>query len=226
MSIAKVLSSSAATYNVPMVGVVVDKSGSMIPYMDDVIKGVTQLIKSQAQCKKEGFFNLAEFSDGYRTVLDSKFSEIKSSFRYNYYPNGGTCLYDAIAQMPENIENKIASAATKAAAKAKVVIAIMTDGEDTGCRRSAREIKELIERKAKEGWQYLLLGALSSTPAIAEEIGISKDRAAIFGEGNVEKAINLIDSKIQSAIKGKKLHITAEERTILALPAGKDKTEL
>ena len=55
MSIAKVLNSSPAIYSVPMVGVLVDKSGLMSPYISDVIKGVAQWVRSQAQCKKKAF---------------------------------------------------------------------------------------------------------------------------------------------------------------------------
>jgi hypothetical protein len=217
MSLATTLASSAALAVPTMIGVLVDKSGSMSCHTKAVTDGVTQLVAEQLKLKGAGRFTLAEFSGDYNVVLDNEFTKLSPKFHYNYNPNGGTCLYDSLYKMTTDFEQKIKEMSKK---PKKVVITVITDGEDSGCKVSIDTIKDLIKNKIKDGWEYLLLGADSSTLEMASNMGISKDRAAIFNN-NIAGSIDFIARKIGEVRRGKTLAITADERATLALPSGK-----
>lgn len=219
--LAQALNSQATLFSSALVGLLVDRSGSMFPYTSQVTQGVNQLVTEQLKSKGAGHFTLAEFDHVFGTVLDKPFNQIES-FKYNYEPRGGTCLYDSIAELTNNFEKKLAEMSKKM----KVIIAVMTDGEDSGCKISLSEIKAIIEKKKSAGWEYLLIGALPKTVSMAESMGISSDRAAAFGEGNIAGTFKLISNKINAVRKGRAPAITKEEQTILALPASKSKTDL
>jgi hypothetical protein len=205
-----------------LVGVLVDKSGSMHPYQSAVTAGVNQLVLEQQKIKGAGNLALAEFSHTYQTIFNQQFSKIDSTFSYNYQPEGGTCLYDSIETMTTDFEKQITTMAKK---PKKVVIAVLTDGEDTGCKNTVASISKLLERKTKEGWEYMLLGALPRALEIAGQIGIPKDRAAVIDPNNIKGSIDFINQKLSESRKGKRLMISDKERETLALPPA-GKTEL
>lgn len=215
MSLDTALKGSLVATVPAMVGILVDKSGSMDPYTNAVTKSVNQLVLDQQKLKGSGQMTLAEFSHDYSVVFNKEFSKIDPKFHYNYQADGGTCLYNSIERMTADIENQLKGMAKK---PKKVVVAIMTDGEDTHCGTTVETIKQLIEKKMKEGWEYMLLGALPDALNIADKMGIPKDRAAVVDSNNIAGSINFISKKISESRKGKQLRISDVERATLALP--------
>lgn len=223
MSLANAVGNSVG-FTVPTVptyfGILVDKSGSMYPYQEIVSEGVNQLVAEQSKIKGAGLIKLAEFSHDYNIVMESEFAKIDPKFSYNYQPDGGTCLYDSIIKITSEFEKTLEKASKK---PKNIVIAFMTDGQDSGCQSSAKEAKEVIKSKLEKGWKFVGLVNDDSSLTEVKNLGISEDHAAIF-DGNVKGGFDLLKQKISAARKGKPLAITDGER--LALASSKEKRDL
>ncbi|MCH9631942.1 MAG: hypothetical protein S4CHLAM6_02640 [Chlamydiae bacterium] len=206
------------------IGFLIDKSGSMFPYVDAVTDGVNQFISkiSSFGGKRPGDFILSEFSSDYTQVLNKAFSKVSKTFNYNFQPESITCLYDSVVRIVKDVEAKIAGSGGK---KSKIIIPIMTDGQDSGCSVTAQEVKQLVESKTGQGWEFMLLGADLETPEIADQIGIKQDLAVTFDPSNMKEAIGFVGKKVTQFMQGKVLKVTQEERLLLeGSPRGK--TEL
>lgn len=217
MSLASAVGSSIVRSVPTVVGLLIDKSGSMWPYQEIVISSLSQLVADQQKMKgAKASLLLSEFSHDYGKVLDKDFQDINKNKFYDYVPDGGTCLYDSIRDITEDMKKKIDGMEQK---PKRVVVGIVTDGEDNGCKTSISDAKKTIEKMQKQGWEYLFFGALGNTENVAKGLGISADRSAMFGD-NVKGGLNLISDKITQARRGKPLAITDKERAELALPSG------
>lgn len=206
------------------VGFLVDKSGSMHPYTNAVTDGVNQFLKKISSLGEKRLGNLvfSEFSESYTPVLNKAFKDISKSPSYNFISDSYTCLYDSIVRIVKDVEANLEKSDSK---KSRVIIPIMTDGQDSRCSTTAEEVGNLIKLKTDQGWEFILLGADSETPAIAGQIGIKPDFAVTFDTGNMKKAIDFVGKKISQLAQGKKLKVTHEERLLLEGSSGR-KTEL
>ena len=60
----------------------------------------------------------------------------------------------------------------------KVIVAIITDGKENASREyNKATIKDLIDKKQKEGWEFIFLGANIDAVSEADSIGIKRDHA-------------------------------------------------
>lgn len=216
MSLASVVGGAVARTVPTAVGLLIDKSGSMYEHTQVVNDALQYLVTEQKKIKDvtKPSFLLAEFNHEYNKVLDKNFQDIDPKNFYKYRPDGGTCITQSIFDITRDMENKLQKTEGKVK---RIIIGILTDGQNGCSSKTDDDVKELIKRKEKEGWEYMFFGAEGNSLEVAENMGISKDRAAIFG-GNVEGSLKLINDKITQVRKGKPLMITATDRETLALP--------
>jgi len=106
-------------------------------------------------------FTLSQFNTKGVKVISENVppSDVRQLNDETYLPDGGTPLYDAIAytiqQAEEQAEERVGSVYPVDA----VLIIIQTDGEENSSQQWRRnQIKELIEEKTGQGWQFVYLG--------------------------------------------------------------------
>ena len=197
------------------VGFLIDNSGSMDPYTHSVNEGVKEFLSniySLAASRRKGDLVLSEFSNFYSPVLNKDFSLISKSTKYNFKANSYTCLYDSIQKIISDVEKNVKKVANN---KSKVIIPILTDGQDSGCTLTANQIEQIIESKKKEGWQFVFLGSDSSTKEIAGKIGINPDLAITFDQNRIKEAIDFVGKKLNQVSRGRELRVTQDERFLL-----------
>jgi len=200
---------------------VVDRSGSMGGYESQVVSSVQQFIKSQQDIKGSAIFTLAQFDDSYDVVFKDKEIKQVDASQFHYSPRGGTRFRDAIVNSVKDMENYLKGATGKDQPKPKkVVIALITDGQDTSSNNSVDKVRQLIEEKLKGGWNFLVLGADGSTLEFAKELGIPEDTTAIYSVDKPDAGIKLLSEKVKQARKGKAIKIDQQER--LALREGRE----
>ncbi len=207
------------------ISLVVDRSGSMGGYTSQVVSSVKNFIKDQQELRGSAMFTLAQFDHDYEVVVkDREIKEVDAS-QFHYTPRGGTSLRDAMVNAVKDMEKYLKGATGKDQPKPKkVVIAILTDGQDTTSRNSVETVRRLVEPKLKDGWNFLVLGADGSTLEFAKELGIPEDTTAIYSIDNPDVGIKFLSDKVAQARRGKPVKINQEER--LALSSGKEKRDL
>jgi Mg-chelatase subunit ChlD len=137
-----------------------DRSGSMESILNDTIGGYNSFVKSQIA--DGGTMSLYlfdhEVSEVYKDVPIDKVEPLTVE---TFVPRGSTALLDAIGYILKK-ETK------------KSVMIILTDGEENSSTKFTHaHIKDLTEMRAKDGWDFVYLGANQDAFAAGAKLGIN-----------------------------------------------------
>lgn len=161
---------------------ILDKSGSMAGLEKDTIGGFNSLMEKQLEVEGECRVTTVLF-DHEATILHDRIDlrAIKKMGERDYRVGGSTALLDALGSTIE----KIISVQKKTAPEfraTKVVVVVITDGEENSSRKySAKQVKALVEKeKEGYGWQFIFLGANMDAITTAASYGIDADRAVDY----------------------------------------------
>lgn len=161
---------------------ILDRSGSMSGLESDTIGGFNSMLKKQLEVDGECRITTALFDHEYELLHDRiDIHAVEAMTEEEYYVGGATALIDAIGMTIQKISN--AEKNTKDGYRAeKVMFVIITDGEENSSREySAAQVKALVEdKKSKEGWEFIFLGANIDSVQTAGRFGISADRAVDY----------------------------------------------
>ncbi len=160
---------------------ILDRSGSMHGLEKDTIGGFNSMIEKQKKQEGECFVSTVLFDNESRVIHDRvKLSEIAPMTEKDYCVGGCTALLDAVGGAVRHIGN-IHKYARREDVPENTIFVIITDGmENASCRYSQEDIKKLIEKQKKHGWEFLFLGANIDAVATASRYGISEDRAVNY----------------------------------------------
>jgi len=120
------------------------------------------------------------FDDQYEVPADNiPVSEVCALDTLTYVPRGSTALLDAIGKTIDSFKARI-KALPAAAQPDQVIFAIFTDGEENASHQYTwRDIAGKIRRRqAKQGWEFLFLGANQDAIATAAQMNIHAHNAA------------------------------------------------
>jgi uncharacterized protein YegL len=152
--------------------ILLDESGSMDSQKGQVISGFNKFIQDQKAIKEdEAWVTFLKFNTLVKVVL--KCEPVSKVPGLEFFPNGGTSLFDAIwegVQIVEGMEGLFD----------RVVYLILTDGEDNSSRKITSEgVGSLIKKKEGEGkWTFLYIG--QNPDRWAKETGMSLNNAAAY----------------------------------------------
>jgi len=161
---------------------ILDCSGSMAPLQMDTIGGFQSLLQEQKQKEGEAFVSTVLFSDKSRVLHDrKKIAEVAPLTTSDYVPYGCTALLDAVGGAVKHISH-IHKYAREEDRPEKTLFVIITDGMENASRfYRANEVKRMIqEKKQKEHWEFLFIGANIDAVEVASELGIEKEYAADY----------------------------------------------
>jgi Mg-chelatase subunit ChlD len=155
--------------------IILDESGSMAEIKSATIRGfneVVQTIKSAEEQLpgQEHFISLTTFNSmAIRTKLDrAKASELQGMKEDDFNPNASTPLYDAIGFSVVKLRNDI-----KTEVDAKVLVTILTDGEENASREyTGKLIRQIIEDQKRKGWTFTYIGANHDVEKAAGHLSI------------------------------------------------------
>ena len=159
---------------------ILDRSGSMGGLESDTIGGYNSMLSKQKK-EKTGKVSVTTvlFDDQYELLYNQvPIEKVSPMTEEEYYVRGSTALLDAIGktvmQVKANQDRK--------EIKDKVLFVIITDGMENASREyRAEQVKKLIEeRKEKDNWEFLFLGANIDAIGAAKDIGIDSSRAVRF----------------------------------------------
>ncbi|MDN0062882.1 vWA domain-containing protein [Collinsella ihumii] len=160
---------------------ILDASGSMSGLESDTVGGFNGMIERNREEPGEAVVSTVIFNDKSRVLHDR--IDIRKVPRLTcgqYRCSGCTALLDAVGGAIKHVD--LVQGVLPDGYKAdKVLFVITTDGMENASRRfSYAQIKNMIERRRKQGWEFLFIGANIDAGAEAEQLGIERDRAADY----------------------------------------------
>ena len=162
------------------IAVLMDRSGSMSGMEEVVMKGFNTFLWQQVCAHGSANLTLVLFDDEYQRVHDGvPINEVPALESDVYYVSGGTALYDAIGKTITRLEARI-SAMDESERPDAVIVATTTDGyENQSMEWTADMVRNLIERKRNEGWEFIYLSCLEEDYQ-AEELGYRSSEISFY----------------------------------------------
>lgn len=153
--------------------IVLDRSGSMHPVAGTVITEVNRLVASVGEADPEATVTLVAFDshDPFEFLLNRQSMTGHAMLTAeDYQPGAGTPLFDAIASTLQlaSRDQRLESR------RRRVLIAIITDGEDNDSTTTAVEVLGKVQRRRAAGWKFLYLG-VGDVFTDAARLGIDAD---------------------------------------------------
>lgn len=159
---------------------ILDRSGSMLGNEREVIGAYNSFIEEQREVLKsksvEGKVTTVLFDDKYEVLHDKvNIDKVEDLTSQQYYVRGMTALFDAIGKTINRLEGK-----------KNVIFFIETDGyENSSQEFSAGKIKELVQKKTEDGWDFNFVGAgldAMTTSSIASSLNIDVNKTMAFNK--------------------------------------------
>ncbi|ROQ40692.1 VWA domain containing CoxE-like protein [Frondihabitans sp. PhB188] len=160
---------------------VIDRSGSMISIRDEMIGGVTALLKTQAKAPGLLTVDVVQFDNEIEqldTLADPRSIEIALE------PRGATALHDAVGIAVTTFGSTLA-ALPEHARPATVQVVVVTDGhENTSQEWTAATVKKLVRQQTTTyGWDFVYLGANQDAVLTGAALGFASDSSMTFEAG-------------------------------------------
>lgn len=161
---------------------ILDKSGSMAGLELDTIGGFNSLIKKQKKEEGETIVSTVLFNEKSQVIHNRvNINEIGVLTENEYYASGCTALLDAIGNAINHI-GQLHLTLDKEVRPTKTMFFITTDGmENSSKEYSYTKIKKMIEdKKEKNGWEFIFLGANIDSVSEAVKLGINEENAVDY----------------------------------------------
>lgn len=141
---------------------ILDRTGSMESIRSDTIGGFNAFLKQQKEVDGEATLSLIQFDsqDPFEIIHDFKpIALVPDLSRETYVPRAATPLLDAMGRGINNLEENLGKFGERGR-PSKVIMAVITDGHENASREFSKgQIREMIEKKSEEGWQFVFLSA-------------------------------------------------------------------
>lgn len=155
-----------------LVSIVLDKSGSMEPLADATIEGFNRFKAEQTEAGPDAVVSLTLFDGEVNEVCSAvPLRELPDLDAGVYRPEGCTALYDAVAHAIGRTRELLAAATVT---PDRVLVAIITDGEENASRTTGRAaVFDMIRACQEEGWVFVFMGANMDSYAAGEAVGVA-----------------------------------------------------
>lgn len=197
-------------------GFTIDRSGSMCSMNPTEICGsLNNVIKDQVATGKEILVWFSAFDDNYEMIHRNINAKNVTITRNQIEPRGMTALYDA---MKNTINTMGADLAAMTDRPGKVIMVILTDGEENCSQNATRsEVMAMVkEQQEKYSWEFMFLGANQDAIGNAAELGIGQNASCDFdySELGCENVLRTASNAINRTISGQtpRIEFTNEER--------------
>ncbi len=158
-----------------------DRSGSMGGMEQDTIGGFNSVLDKNKAAEGDAFVSVVLFDHVSEVLIDRKpIGEVAHLTTDDYWVRGTTALLDAVGSSVKFID-RVHRYLPEGQKPGKTVFVITTDGyENASTKFTYERVKRLIDKKQKEGWEFLFLGANIDAAKEAGRLGIAADRAATY----------------------------------------------
>lgn len=159
--------------------IILDRSASMELIKSSTIEGFNSFLRAHKSDKINARVTLIQFNQDYKIVFEEKKIKKKRFLNdNNFLPSGTTALQDAIGKTIDGVYKRIA----KYPVCPKVIVAIITDGEENSSKLYSRNMikKEIGRRIEKDNWNFMFLAANQDAIFEGSRLGIPSDYSHTF----------------------------------------------
>lgn len=186
---------------------ILDRSGSMAGLEADTIGGFNSMIEKQKQENGEAVVSTVLFDHKVELLHDRvELGNIQPMTSKEYYVRGSTALLDAVGAAVQHIRH-VHDMLGQDNVPEHTMFVITTDGmENSSHEYTADGVKRVIEeRKEKDNWEFLFLGANIDAVKAAGSIGIHATRAVNYHSDPVGTALNynVVSATVSAVRQGK-----------------------
>lgn len=209
-----------------LIGILVDRSGSMNTCRADMEGGIASLLEEQAETDNSIEVTLAQFDTTYDIVYPP--TAIKDVPKYVLQPRGGTALLDAMGRFITETGEALAKKKDKNR-PGKVLIVIVTDGYENRSNEWTRPaVKALItQQRGIYNWDFVFLGANMDAVSEADSFGIARGSALTFNSQYMPPGIftssaagpSVLGSYVDSYVTTGRAAFSAEDREDAVTPS-------
>jgi len=181
---------------------IVDRSGSMENIRADAMGGYNAFLAGQKSHPGNARLTLVLFDHEYKLVHDGvDLAACPPLNEHSYVPRGATALLDAIGRTIDNLGARLART-PEAERPGKVIVAILTDGEENSSRTYNRErvAGMIAHQQSKYAWDFIFLAANQDAISTASTLSIDADAAFSFeaSEAGVREAYAQMDTAVRT----------------------------
>lgn len=188
---------------------ILDRSGSMSSMHYAAISGFNEFLAAQQATVDDAgkplpaTFSLVLFDHEFEVIYNRvPIATAAPLTTATYEPRGSTALLDAIGRGIDHLGTCLA-ATPDADRPAKVIFAILTDGEENASRQYTMDAinRRITHQTRKYSWEFLFLGANQDAIATAAQMGIQAHSAATFAahDDDLAAAQSSISDKVALA---------------------------
>jgi len=160
---------------------IVDRSGSMGGKVNDVVGGVNQFIKENCEAPGTAALTIMQFDDQFEIKHHDDVRYVIPWGPEHYKPRGSTALLDAIGRTIQEVGR-----ALQAAPAEKVIVTVITDGQENASREYTSErIKEMMAHAEKHGWTFLFIGADKQAVVAAQGMGFNSMHTSSYANDSI-----------------------------------------
>ena len=193
---------------------ILDRSGSMGGLERDTIGGYNSMLERQKKEEGEAVLSTVLFDDKIEVLHDRKnLYDVKPITNSDYYVRGCTALLDAVGGTIHHIGNVHKNMPADQRPE-KTLFIITTDGMENASKEyTYSKVKKLVEeKKKKDHWEFVFLGANIDAVEVAGRFGVAKNRAVRYECDSAGTELNFkVMSKMVSCAKKARSAIEMEE---------------
>jgi len=196
-----------------IVSFLLDRTGSMEAIKDETIGGFNAYLDAlEAEAGDLVVFTLLQFDSQSIDTLYSgaKLSDVKRLTPETYQPRAYTPLIDACFKTIKATEETIA----RRRDKARVIVVFQTDGQENASREhNIEELRDLVERRKAEGWQFIFLGADMDAYETAGNFGILKEATLAYsGKRSLRSMTAAAESSLGYILREEPAHFSERQK--------------
>jgi uncharacterized protein YegL len=161
---------------------VIDKSGSMYDIKNDAIEGFNTFLAEQKKQPGEATMTIVLFDTQYSFLVNGKsIQDVQELNSITYSPGGFTALLDAVGRAIDEVGQRLSNMPEEERPE-KVIMAILTDGEENSSKEYSRQqvFDKIKHQKEIYKWEFIFLAAGQNAIQSAASIGINSNRAMNF----------------------------------------------